>query len=218
MDGFVFKEVFKEELHKRYVLLEKFRAGTCSKDEDLWDYCFSEFCDGSCARYRKIAELCVEHGISTVYDIGCCIAFQAKVFQSYGIDYVGVEMDKKEIELAPVGKGIRYICGKYPFPIVTGDRDHTAAVSELCIGYRYLASGDAVQQQLADDFEYFCGAVGSADVKQFYHDFRIVKREMSEGLPVYFAERQRERLLGDSSDGVVLDLSQVAKVGKGRSL
>ena len=216
MDGFVFKEVFKEELRKRDMLLEKFRAGTCSKDEDLWDYCFSEFCEGSCARYRKIAELCVEHGISTVYDIGCCIAFQAKVFQSYGIDYVGIEVDSKDIELAPKGTGIRYIHGKYPFPVVTADRDHTAAVSELCIGY--LAYGDAVQQQLADDFEYFCGAVGSADVKQFYHNFRIVKREMSEGLPVYFTERQRERLLGDSSDGVVLDLSQVAKVGKGRSL
>ena len=192
MDGFVFKEVFKEELHKRDMLLEKFRAGICSKDEDLWDYCFSEFC------------------------AGCCIAFQAKVFQSYGIDYVGIEVDSKDIELAPKGTGIRYIHGKYPFPVVTADRDHTAAVSELCIGY--LACGDAVQQQLADDFEYFCGAVGSADVRQFYHNFRIVKRDISEGLPVYFAERQRERLLGDSSDGVVLDLSQVAKVGKGRSL
>lgn len=217
MDGFVFKDVFKEELHKRDALLEKYRTGTCSKDEDLWDYCFSEFCDGGCARYRKIAELCQKYGITTVYDIGCCIAFQAKVFQSYGIDYVGIEVDSKDIELAPKGKGIRYIRGKYPFPVVTADRDHTAAVSELCVGY--LACGDAVQQQLADDFEYFCGAVGGADVKQFYQNFRIVKREMSEGLPVYFAERQRERLLDrDSSDGVVLDLSQVAKVGKGRSL
>ena len=217
MDGFVFKEVFKEELHKRDMLLGKFCAGTCSKDEDLWDYCFSEFCEGSCARYRKIAERCVEHGISTVYDIGCCIAFQAKVFQSYGIDYVGIEVDSKDIELAPKGTGIRYIHGKYPFPVVTADRDHTAAVSELCIGY--LAYGDAVQQQLADDFEYFCGAVGSADIKPFYRNFRIVKRDISEGLPVYFAERQRERLLDrDSSDDVVLDLSQVAKVGKERSL
>ena len=56
MERFVFEDVFKEELHRRDALLEKFRAGTCSKDEDLWDYCFSEFCAGGCARYRKIAE------------------------------------------------------------------------------------------------------------------------------------------------------------------
>ena len=117
-------------------------------------YCFDEFYECSYDVYCNIAEMCKKYGIAHVYDIGCCFPFQARIFNEFGIKYTGIEVIR---DFRPDIAKVDVIFGKYPFDIRVTDKKHTAAISNLCVGYQ--ANGQEVANQIAKDFNYFCGYV-----------------------------------------------------------
>ena len=197
------KEVFTEERERYDGYLKRFQGSSYFLNADNLElfeaelYCeaFDSFVDGGLQRYEQIAKMCKANGIVKVFDIGCNVALHAKVFKEYGISYTGVEMFKEFVSLSPQGDEISYIHGIYPFGIEVDDKAHTAAVSELCVGYQ--ASGEKVWEQLAKDFDYFAGLPGPGkngeDTDFFKKMFHLVDMVTMEGLPCYFAVNQRVR-------------------------
>ena len=136
-------------------------------------YCYEEFMQsGSLVTYLLVAEQCRRNGITHVYDIGCCTALQAKIFQSMGIQYTGIECDKTCLLNAPQGEGIEYINSVYPFPIKVEDKEHTAVVSNLCLGF-LIKPAEKAYEQLSEDFRFFCGDIGPNGFSSFISRFGI---------------------------------------------
>ena len=136
-------------------------------------YCFEEFMEGSVYIYQEIANLCKEHNIKQVYDIGSCVPFQGKIFSSMGIDYTAIEMETNTINCATLYDGMEIVKGTYPFPIDVKDKDHTVAVSSLCMGY-LLKDATLGYEQLAKDFRYFCGSLGPDCFDAFQKHFGVL--------------------------------------------
>ena len=136
-------------------------------------YCFEEFMEGSVYIYQEIANLCKEHNIKQVYDIGSCVPFQGKIFSSMGIDYTAIEMETNTINCATLYDGMEIVKGTYPFPIDIKDKDHTVAVSSLCMGY-LLKDATLGYEQLAKDFRYFCGSLGPDCFDAFQKHFGVL--------------------------------------------
>ena len=136
-------------------------------------YCFEEFMEGSVYVYQEIANLCKEHNIKQVYDIGSCVPFQGKIFSSMGIDYTAIEMETNTINCATLYDGMEIVKGTYPFPINVKDKDHTVAVSSLCMGY-LLKDATLGYEQLAKDFRYFCGSLGPDCFDAFQKRFGVL--------------------------------------------
>ena len=125
-----------------------------------WDSFINFMQGGSVETYWRIAKKCKEHGITHVYDIGCNCGWQAKIFRFMGIKYTGVEAERASLDIAPMGEGIDYIARSYPFEIHVDDKEHTAAVSNLCLGYLFPDNQKETYDRLAEDFKYFCGSLG----------------------------------------------------------
>lgn len=157
------------------------------KNDYFWNYCFDEFRNGSDVRYNAMANLCKQHNILTVCDIGCAIAFQAKIFQKYEIKYIGIDHTQRCIDLSPHGDGITLFQAHYPLSFSVEDPETTCAVSDLCIGYE--ARSEDVFKQLHNDFKYFCGYTGMChDLMLEYYD--VLNCIICEGVPLYFMERK----------------------------
>lgn len=137
-------------------------------------YCFECFVEASMESYYEIAKQCKEHGMTHVYDIGCCTAFQSKIFQQMGIQYTGVEILTYCVEDSPKGKGIDYINKPYPFAIDVKDKEHTAAISNLCVGF-LIQPTKKCYNQLSRDFRYFCGGLGPDEFPYFCKKFGITE-------------------------------------------
>ena len=135
-------------------------------------YCFESFIEASMESYTEIARQCKEHGITHVYDIGCCTAFQSKIFQSMGIQYTGVEVLTYCVNDSPKGNGIDYINKEYPFSIEVKDKEHTVAISNLCVGF-LIQPPEKCYDQLAKDFRYFCGGLGPDKFSYFCKKFGV---------------------------------------------
>ena len=65
------------------------------------------------------------------------------------------------------GEGIDYIARPYPFEIHVDDKEHTAAVSNLCLGYLFPDNQKETYDRLAEDFKYFCGSLGPDEMNYF---------------------------------------------------
>lgn len=138
---------------------------------------FLNFMEGSAEIYLRIAKKCKQHGITHVYDIGCNCGWQAKIFQKMGITYTGIEVEVASLQIAPRGDGISYISKAYPFPISITDKDHTAAISNLCLGYLLGDKQKEAYEQLAKDFRYFCGSLGPDNMNDFGNLFGMSEPE-----------------------------------------
>ena len=132
-----------------------------------WDSFMNFMQGGSVETYWRIAKKCKEHGITHVYDIGCNCGWQAKIFRFMGIKYTGVEAEKASLDIAPTGERIDYIARPYPFEIHVDDKEHTAAVSNLCLGYLFPDNQKETYDRLAEDFKYFCGSLGPDEMNYF---------------------------------------------------
>ena len=132
---------------------------------------------GSLEVYTKIARKCKNHGITHVYDIGCNCGWQAKIFQNEGIKYTGIEIEKASLDIAPQGNGINYIAKGYPFKIDVEDKQHTAAISSLCLGYLFENKQKEAYDRLAEDFRYFCGSLGPDEFSYFTSKFGVSESE-----------------------------------------
>ena len=144
-------------------------------------YCFDEFYECSYDEYCDIAEMCKKYGISHVYDIGCCFPFQARIFNKFGIKYTGVEVTS---DFRPDIAKVDVIFGKYPFNIRVTDRKHTAAISNLCVGYQ--ANGQEVANQIAKDFNYFCGYVPGDFKNLLLKKFSVLEKKQGKfGISFY---------------------------------
>ena len=171
---------------------------------------FDEFIECSMPIYCEIARQCKEQGITHVYDIGCCTAWQGRIFAAAGIDYTGIEVDPHDKSLMPKQDGIRMVNRAYPFSIETKDRAHTAAISNLCVGYSLLEGNPTKRQdftrkmyeQIAKDFDYFIGSVGPDERSYFQSRFGILEKDR-EGRCTVWGNRQRfnefkdEKMRGD---------------------
>ena len=154
-------------------------------------YCFESFMtEGSLDTYLAIVKECKEHGMEHAYDIGCCTAFQAKLFRKAGIEYTGIDVTFSSINDAPKGRGMEYLRRPYPFPIYIRDKDHSVAVSNLCLGYLIRPTGEAYTQ-LAKDFRFFCGAPGPDGRDVFKQKFGIMKSDKDNF--VCWADREKVR-------------------------
>lgn len=193
-----YKELFKEEYKKsqeaRAELNKMPNIDLHNRASNGWsefqEYCFYEFIENSLPIYKTIAETCKENNITHVYDIGCCIAFQAKLFQVLRIKYTGIETSKWSIEESPQGKNIQYIHKAYPFPIHIEDPEHTAAISNLCIGY-LIDPAEKAYEQMAKNFRYFCGHPGPNGFQQFkklYNVTKTVQDKTDKYLTIIFAQ------------------------------
>lgn len=132
---------------------------------------------GSLETYIKIARKCKNHGITHVYDIGCNCGWQAKIFQNEGIKYTGIELEKASLDIAPKGNGIDYIAKRYPFKINVEDKQHTAAISSLCLGYLLGDKQKEAYNRLAEDFRFFCGSLGPDEFSHFTSKFGVSESE-----------------------------------------
>ena len=151
-------------------------------------YCFESFIEASMESYLEIAKQCKENGITHVYDIGCCTAFQSKIFQHMGIQYTGVELLTYCVNDSPKGKGIDYINKEYPFEIKVKDKEHTAAISNLCVGF-LIQPAEKCYSQLSKDFRYFCGGLGPDKFTDFCHKFGIT--HIGEDRDIIWADTQK---------------------------
>ena len=152
-------------------------------------YCFDEFYECSYDEYCDIAEMCKKYGITHVYDIGCCFPFQARIFNKFGIKYTGVEVNS---DFRPDIAKVDVIFGKYPFDIRVTDRKHTAAISNLCVGYQ--ANSQGVANQIAKDFDYFCGYVPFDFKELLRKDFSVIKTNQGDfGISFYRRRNLFER-------------------------
>lgn len=152
--------------------------GWCMMDCGTWD----EFAEASAPLYANIAKECKKHGITHVYDIGCCTAWQGRIFKAVGIEYTGIEAEGRDAFFAPKEDGITFVHSAYPYPIQVEDREHTAAISNLCVGFSLLEGNPdkredftlELYKQLAADFDYFIGNVGPDEFKYFNSRFGIL--------------------------------------------
>lgn len=161
-----FKDLYADLLQGRQKYAENSNKRPVSDLEVEYWYCFEKFCEGTAQAYYKICDLCKQHKINGVFDIGCCFAFQSRIFKSNEIHYGGLEMvDYIAVMAAQQTSLICY--GKYPLEVRMSkflrNQFRIAAVSNLCVGYQ--ADSDEVYKQLAQDFDYFCGGV-SEEAKQ----------------------------------------------------
>lgn len=164
------RQLYKKEIKERNSYYEECLKGYYIGINDIAEryfYCFDEFMECSTGTYIKIAEICKTYNINCVYDIGCCYPFQHKIFDYYGIKYVGVEISSY-ISLPDVP----ILYGEYPFSINVPDRKHTAAISNLCISYQ--AHGQDVYRQLNNDFDYFFGYICEKEQELFRKTFKGV--------------------------------------------
>ena len=186
----------KESLYQDILEKEKFLIGLeiagkliPSFDLSVHYYCFDEFYECSYDEYVDIAKMCKKYGISHVYDIGCCFPFQARIFNKFGIKYTGVEVTS---DFRPDIAKVDVIFGKYPFDIRVTDRKHTAAISNLCVGYQ--ANGQEVANQIAKDFDYFCGYVPFDFKELLRKDFSVIKTNQGDfGISFYRRRNLFER-------------------------
>ena len=186
----------KESLYQDILEKEKFLIGLeiagkliPSFDLSVHYYCFDEFYECSYDEYVDIAKMCKKYGISHVYDIGCCFPFQARIFNKFGIKYTGVEVTS---DFRPDIAKVDVIFGKYPFDIRVTDRKHTAAISNLCVGYQ--ANSQEVANQIAKDFDYFCGYVPFDFKKLLLKDFSVIKTNQGDfGISFYRRRNLFER-------------------------
>ena len=132
-----------------------------------WDSFMNFMQGGSVETYWRIAKKCKEHGITHVYDIGCNCGWQSKIFRFMGIKYTGIEAEKASLDIAPNGEGIEYIAKPYPFSINVTDKEHTVAISNLCLGYSFVENQKETYDRLAKDFKYFCGSLGPDEMNYF---------------------------------------------------
>ena len=140
-------------------------------------YCYEEFVDGqSLEIYGRIAEICKSHGIKTVYDIGCCYARQAYIFKEADIKYIGIEQCEYMKAKSPKDEKIHYITGRLPFETKLNikDKEHTAAISNLCAGF-LTEPNDKAWSDIARDFKYFCGIPGPSGKETMEKKFTIEK-------------------------------------------
>ena len=151
---------------------------------------FDEFSECSVSTYYAMAKECVKRGITHVYDVGCCTAWQARIFNSVGISYTGIEVSSHDLSLSPFKtsakeKNVEYINKAYPFPISVKDKEHTAVISNLCVGYGLLEGNPErkedfthkMYEQIAKDFDYFIGSVGPDDFKYFNSRFGVLSHD-----------------------------------------
>ena len=118
-------------------------------------YCYYEWFEASATIYRRIADKCKELGITKVYDIGCCYPFQADFFTDNNIEYIGIDILKDVFY-----NKTKIIHKKYPFEIKTDDKNKTAAIAILCMGY--LINRQESWKQISNDFNYYFGEKGQA--------------------------------------------------------
>ena len=151
-------------------------------------YCFDEFMDGTADIYKEIALQCKAHGMKHVYDIGCCDPFQGKIFTALGMKYTGIEMEKDSVNDAILYDGMDIIHATYPIPIQVEDKEHTVAVSNLCLGY-LIQDAERGYEQLAKDFRYFCGSLGPDKFEVFEQKFGVL--EVSGAYPIIWADKEK---------------------------
>ena len=180
------RELSERQMHTQELLSLQEKASNGWSNFKV--YCFSEFMEGSFQIYSEIAQLCKEHDIKHVYDIGSCIAFQGKIFTSLGMKYTGVEMETNSIKETTYYDGMEMFMGTYPFSLKVEDTDHTIAVSNLCLGY-LLKDGNQGYKQLAKDFRYFCGSIGPDCFDAFQKHFGVLSA--SQDGTVLWADTQR---------------------------
>ena len=156
-------------------------------------YSFQSFMhEGSSALYYQIAKQCKKHGMQHVYDIGCNVGFQSRIFRTMGMKYTGVEMSKRSYEDACRENGAEYIHATYPVKIDVLDRRHTAAISNLCIGFELDGKDERMKyDQIAKDFDYFCGSPGEIGFSYFKDKFGIEEYVRKEDIPILFASKER---------------------------
>lgn len=191
MNSLVKENLYQDILEKEKFLIRLEIAGKLIPSFDLSAhyYCFDEFYECSYDEYVDIAKMCKKYGISHVYDIGCCFPFQARIFNKFGIKYTGVEVTS---DFRPDIAKVDVIFGEYPFDIRVTDRKHTAAISNLCVGYQ--ANSQEVANQIAKDFDYFCGYVPFDFKKLLRKDFSVIKTNQGDfGISFYRRRNLFER-------------------------
>lgn len=168
-------------LNELYAKEEAMRLSMC--DEDM--YCFCEFMDVSGHIYDQIASVCRAKGVRKVYDIGCAVPFQAKIFAAYGIAYVGVDTAEDSFTGWAKENGISCMTGHYPFPI--NAEPNACIVSSFCLGY--FAQGEATYRQMKADFRHFAGFIGmQKEFDLFRRNFNVTD-SFGDELPLFFADR-----------------------------
>ena len=155
-------------------------------------YCLDSFMqEGSKELYFSIAKECKKNGMTHVYDIGCCVAFQAKIFNAMGMKYTGIEMSRQSIHDSPRGKNINYANASYPFSIRVLDKKHAVAISNLCLGYELDGKDESLKyDRLAKDFDNFCGFLGEEKFSVFKDKFGIETIHDSHDFPLIWASKE----------------------------
>lgn len=164
-----FSQLYADIIAKR----RKFAKAKNATDLQIeYFYCFDEFAEGTHEQYEQMCELCKQHGIRKVVDIGSCYAFQQRIFFQVGIDYLGIE---KLSHIAYHSYATLYYIhhATYPVKYRTTDRKHTAAISNLCVGYE--ARSNEVYEQIAQDFDYFCGGIDAEIAQKLKKYFNVTK-------------------------------------------
>jgi hypothetical protein len=172
----LFRTMYEKEIEMR---------NNCSWDTQT-SACFDEFGEVSAQFYFKIARTCKEKGIKKIYDIGCAVPFQAKIFNHYGIDYVGIDNDASSFVGWAQDNYINHAVRNYPFPIQA--EKNTAIVTSYCLGY--FSRGEETYEQMKKDFRYFCGFIGTGSEFNKFRTRFAVTDSISTELPLCFADRE----------------------------
>ena len=223
------EELFQEEFMERERAIKEIDTlflhtgnfpSSCDEMSNGWRMIdcgsFDEFIECSVPIYCEIARQCKEQGITHVYDIGSCTAWQGRIFAAAGIDYTGIEVDPHDKSLMPKQDGIRMVNRAYPFSIETKDRAHTAVISNLCVGYSLLEGNPTKRQdftrkmyeQIAKDFDYFIGNIGPDERNYFQSRFGVLEKDV-EGRCTVWGNRQRfnefkdEKIRGDAMNKTI---------------
>lgn len=107
--------------------------------------------EGSLEAYEAIVEVCLQKGMTAVFDIGCAYGHQSALFKHAGISYGGMCEGIRTFYEEP---RYSYQVGTYPESLPNLDFAHTqrvVGISSLCLLYPcYLTDGEATKQaQLA---------------------------------------------------------------------
>lgn len=143
------------ELLVRYI--DDINHLVCSEDCPDWalhtHYLLCNFCEGGTGgleAYTVAAAFAAAAGFRQVVDVGCSEAFQSDLFDSAGVNYLGLEsMPSARMWTS------RYVQTEYPsigWQHLIESREETLAVSRLCVGY--LIVGHPAYEALKRDFDH----------------------------------------------------------------
>ena len=134
----------------------------------LYELC-SYFSENSVEMYTAAAAFAKDYGFTSVIDLGCASGFPEELFESVGIDYLGISPE------SPSNRGgcKHHLAGRYPNDINRAALPSNALlISRLCVGY-FISSPEDLAQ-LAHDFPYILLSAPDGTINQLRRHFATV--------------------------------------------